>query len=153
MSRGRKSETNPAARLQEALEKLASRDRADLGDRLVNLLAVVVEEAAVRPSFARRLTKALSQEIKDGGGQPRRRSRSQRRPPGVLDPFELYKDGEDELRQQLETLDVEQLKDIIAEHGMDRDRLAMKWRTPRRLIERIVETVSARVSKGDVFRD
>ena len=40
---------------------------------------------------------------------------------------------------------------MIAEHGMDRDKLAMKWKTPDRLIERIVDTVRSRSAKGDVF--
>jgi hypothetical protein len=55
------------------------------------------------------------------------------------------------LREHLEACNVEQLKDIIAANGMDHDRLALKWKNPQRLIERIVETVIARSQKGDVF--
>jgi hypothetical protein len=55
------------------------------------------------------------------------------------------------LQDQLSLLTVGQLKDIISEHGMDRDKLAMKWQTPGRLIERIVTTVTSRAHKGDVF--
>ena len=40
-------------------------------------------------------------------------------------------------------LDVDQLKDVVAQHQMDRAKLAMKWRTPERLIDLIVtQTIS-----------
>jgi hypothetical protein len=79
------------------------------------------------------------------------RIRGGRRPPGPFDPYEVYTKGEDALREHLEACNVEQLKDIIAANGMDHDRLALKWKNPQRLIERIVETVIARSQKGDVF--
>lgn len=140
--------------LEEALEKLLRRDEVDLSRALARLAAAVAEEAAVRPSFARKLRRALRGNGSRGKDSKQRgRSRSLRRPSGVLDPFELYKLGEAHLRRELGHLEVDQLKDIIAEHGMDRDRLAMKWKTPGRLIDRIAETVKTRTSKGAVFRD
>jgi hypothetical protein len=70
-----------------------------------------------------------------------------------LDPFALYANGgEDGLRTRLEALDLEQLRDIIAEHGMDHDRLAMKWKDQARVVERIVERVGTRSAKGSAFR-
>ena len=74
-------------------------------------------------------------------------------PPMPIDPFAAHGFGQEpELRRQLEQLDAEQLKDIIAEHGMDRAKLAMRWKTCARLIDLIVETVAARAKKGDAFR-
>jgi len=35
---------------------------------------------------------------------------------------------------------------------MDTDRLAMKWRDPSRVVNRIVERVIDRAAKGDAFR-
>jgi hypothetical protein len=49
-------------------------------------------------------------------------------------------------------LELEELRDIIAEHGMDADKLAMKWKDASRLVERIVERVGARSEKGSAFR-
>jgi hypothetical protein len=60
--------------------------------------------------------------------------------------------GEATLRERLTELDLEQLRDIIAEHGMDTDRLAMKWRDRSRVVDRIVERVVDRAAKGDAFR-
>ena len=65
----------------------------------------------------------------------------------------VYRDGGDDgLRGKLASLSVYELKDIIAEHGMDCDKLAMRWKTATRLQDRIVERVIARESKGDAFR-
>ena len=79
-------------------------------------------------------------------------TRSSRRGPAVLDPFALYAEGKDVLRRRLEVLDIERLKDIVAEHGMDSPKLAMKWKTRGRLMELIIKTVSDRAHKGDAFR-
>lgn len=71
----------------------------------------------------------------------------------VFDPVELYhQKGEKHLRQQLQHLEVTQLKDMIAEHGMDSSRRAMRWKKRDRLIELIVQTASCRARKGNAFR-
>ena len=134
--------------LGAALRGLADDGREELAGRLARFLTVVAKEAKTRRSFSQALLKALG----DGGSEAPSSPRPHRRQPGPVDPFELYERGESELRLQLRELDTEQLKDIIAEHAMDRDKLAMKWKTPDRLIERIVETVKSRVAKGEAFR-
>lgn len=68
-----------------------------------------------------------------------------------MDPFALYEKGETELRRALEQLDVERLKDIVAEHGMDQARLAMRWKATPRLVELIVASVKSRAHKGEAF--
>ena len=82
----------------------------------------------------------------------KRPKRNHRRAPGPLDPFEIMESGEDALRTQLMRLSVEQLKDIVAEHGMDRAKLAMKWKTSDRLVDLIISTVRSRAKKGIAFR-
>ncbi|MFZ2526863.1 MAG: hypothetical protein WAX14_04290, partial [Rhodococcus sp. (in: high G+C Gram-positive bacteria)] len=80
-------------------------------------------------------------------------ARRGKRSAGPFDPFAVYRaDGEDGLRARLAPLDLEQLKDIVAEHNMDYDRLAMRWRTASKLHDRIVERVRAASTKGDAFR-
>ena len=117
----------------ESLVKLNA-SRPEVAEILAKLVGVVADEAARTPRFAKALTAALS----SGSAQPApKQTRSRRRAPGVIDPFAIYGDvGEDGLRQQLGQLDLEQLRDIIAEHGMDHDRLASKWKTPKRVIGR-----------------
>ena len=55
------------------------------------------------------------------------------------------------LRSRLSILTIDQLKNIVAEHGIDTTKLAMKWRTPERLVALIVSTVRGRLAKGTAF--
>lgn len=74
-----------------------------------------------------------------------------RRPPAVLDPVALATHGEDQLRAELAPLTIDQLKDIVADYGMDRDSLAMRWKIAGRVIDRIVEVSMSRARKGSAF--
>lgn len=148
-----------------ALDALGEHD-AELARQLSALLILVADEASRSGRFARALRSALAEQQParrdqgPGDGSPRSSRRSptgtrarNRRPAGVLDPFALYADsGEGLLRERLAELDIELLRDIVAEHGMDTDRLAMKWKDPQRVIDRIVDRVSARSAKGSAFR-
>lgn len=129
-------------------------------NQLSRAFETILEEARRRPEFAERLAKALN-----AGAAPRSsslaprpakspagRGRNRRSRP-VLDPLQLYSDGEDRLREGLAGLSIEQLKDIVAEHGMDTRRLAMRWKRRDRLEELIVTTVRTRLAKGSAFRE
>lgn len=60
----------------------------------------------------------------------------------MIEPFAVFAEsGEAGLRSRLGELTLEQLRDVVSEHGMDHDRLAMKWRDPQRGIDRIVDRV------------
>ncbi|MGX7732181.1 hypothetical protein ACWPOB_23365 [Rhodococcus sp. 2H158] len=125
---------------------------------LVRLVQVIADEAARTPRFANALASALTatgEATPPAAPAPRKAPAARRgtRAPGPFDPFAAFRDGgEAGLRAQLAPLDVEQLKDIVAEHAMDYDRLAMRWRTPKKLQDRIVERVKALTTKGDAFR-
>lgn len=133
----------------EALLKLGE-TRPDLAVMLTKLVAAVAEEASRTSRFANKLQSALASSTEVEAPSPRR---ARRRQQGVIDPFAVYGEvGESGLRERLRELDLEQLRDIVAQHGMDHDRLAMKWKNPERVIARITEKVSSRVSKGSAFR-
>lgn len=86
----------------------------------------------------------------EGDGEGRRKGG--RRAAAVLDPVQVIRHGEEELRKQLTPLDLEQLRDIVAQYGMDPGKLVMKWKDTERVIDRIVEMASARAKKGEAFR-
>jgi hypothetical protein len=123
------------------------------------LFAEIAHEAEVNREFAERLGLIIGPDIR----VPRRpkhaqespdRTRPHRRNPGALDPFKIFGErGGEGLRGSLRELNLEQLKDIVAEHGMDQAKLAMKWRTTDRLIDLIATTVRERARKGDAFRE
>jgi len=112
----------------------------------------VLEEMDRNPGFADRVGHAL----RGLGAEVQRRrtpARRGRRAPGVLDPFAiLASGGQEELRRQLGALDIDRLRDIVAEHGMDTSKLAMRWKSSERLLDFIVSTVSDRAVKGHAFR-
>src|SRR4051812_21139225 len=113
---------------------------------LRRLFDVLLAEAEANPGFAKRLLAVFARTVESTSRSAPGRPRlvGGRRPPGVLDPFAVYKEGAKRLQDKLGELDVDQLKDVIAEHGMDASRLAAKWKTPERLIDLIMSTVSSR---------
>lgn len=152
-------------------------DSKDAG--LLRALAeAVIEEAAKNPAFSKKIAAILHYGNASGAGQydraksaapkpepaaegttpkaasakPAARRAGNRRDPAVLNPIEIAELGEQALTARLNELDEKQLKDIIAEFGMDQSKLAMKWRKKERLVGFIVERALARASKGDAFR-
>lgn len=76
-----------------------------------------------------------------------------RRQPSPLDPYAVAaSDGVEGLREQLQHLDVEQLKDIVAAYGMNNDRRAMGWTDHGRLVERILARTDFGATQGSAFR-
>jgi hypothetical protein len=143
----------PLRETEEALGKLSA-SHPELARALVRVLGVVASEAGRTPRFARALSRAITPPEPHTASRPTERPRrSSRRAPGVIEPFTVFAEvGETGLRSRLGELDLEQLRDIVSEHGMDHDRLAMKWKDPRRVIDRIVERVESRTEKGAAFR-
>ena len=128
----------------------------DVAVALAQIVQAIADEAARTPRFA----KALGEALTAGGGvvapappTPAAPRNTTARSKGVLDPFSVFAaSGGAGLRARLKTLNTEQLKDIVTEHSMNYDKAAMRWKTPPRLIDRIVERVRARATKGDVLR-
>ena len=128
---------------------------------LYKIARAVSDEADRNPEFAEKLQSILKPNVRDrrrevrskrsirGGGA---RRPANRRPAALLDPIALAQKGEDVLRTALEPLTLDQLKDIVADYGMDQKKLVMKWKTSSRVIERIVEISISRAHKGEAFR-
>ena len=159
-----------SARVVTAIQQLAVAN-GELANVLAALAAVVAEEALQNPGFGARLSEvfdsgrghlaadashmiaATTVASASGGVHMKPRAKRARRAPGPWDPFAVYADvGEAGLREQLSRLELEQLRDIIAEHGMNTDGLAMRWTKPDRVVSRIVDRVVDRAAKGDAFR-
>lgn len=116
------------------------------------IMAVILDEVRKNPDFAAKLGNAVGEEKPAVQFQQTRTKRSRRRSPAAFDPIAAYDDGENVLRQKLEPLNLEQLRDIVAEYGMDPGKLVMKWKTAARVIDHIVETSAKRACKGGAFR-
>lgn len=116
------------------------------------IIEEVLFELERNPDLADRLRLVLNPKRSSKATSPEGR-RPRRRAPSAFDPFAVYEEGgESSLHNRLRELDLERLKDMVADHGMDPMKLAMKWRTQDRLVDLIVRTVHDRARKGDAFR-
>jgi hypothetical protein len=129
---------------------------------LAALVREIADEADRNPAFRERIEQALGMTHASADAPPARKTAfkaeepkrpSNRRAPAALDPVQLARQGEDVLRAALGKLDIEQLRDVVADYGMDTGKLVIKWRTPDRIIDRIVEVARQRAHKGSAFRD
>lgn len=116
--------------------------------RLQHIFSVLAEAVKKDPILSQRIEEAIGGSVAQS---PQSQKRS-RRKPALFDPFAEYSHGEGSLLAKLRQLDVEALKDIVAQYGMDPSKLAMKWKTSDRIIDHIVTTVRARAQRGDAFR-
>jgi hypothetical protein len=78
--------------------------------------------------------------------------RGNRRTPALFDPIGEGELGEARLREKLGGLDLEQLRDVVADFRMDPNKLVMKWKDREKVIDHIVLTSMTRRQKGDAFR-
>ena len=122
---------------------------------LLDLARVIADYADRDQMFASQIVEALGLKEKPPRPKPARGSTNRpknRRPAAVLDPIQLVRDGEAKLRAALSGLTHEQLRDIVADYGMDPGKLVMKWKDVGRITDRIIELSLARAQKGDAFR-
>jgi hypothetical protein len=160
----------PQVHAVAAIEQLAATDGV-LAEVLAGLTTAIAEEALQNSGFRARLNEVLANDrgrsmevapledpITPVAPASRRvpaktKPKRGRRAPGLWDPYNVYAEvGEEGLKNRLSQLELEQLRDIIAEHGMNTDGLAMRWTKAERVIGRIVERVVDRAAKGDAFR-
>jgi hypothetical protein len=120
--------------------------------RVRALCRQLVKRAEANPADASALADVLTGVLAGGSETKRATRRTGRRAAPVVDPFEIYREDPDALADRLAKLNLEQLRDVVAYHGMDPRRLVMKWKRPDRVVTHIVETVQARSRKGDAFR-
>jgi hypothetical protein len=127
----------------------------NLKSALNDLVRAIVIEAERNPAFSKQLERALglNENARTAVNKARRTPvrAAHRRTPAVLDPLELVRQGEPVLRARLAELTLEQLKDVVADYGMDPGKLVLKWKTPERIIDRIVEVSTGRARKGEGF--
>ncbi len=116
---------------------------------LQELMKVIIEEANRNPEFAKQIETALGLEPKREKEETGRGAH--RRTAAIVDPILLAREGEEALRSGLAPLTLDQLRDIVAQYGMDPGKLVMKWKTQDRVINRIVDYSVARVKKGEAF--
>lgn len=123
---------------------------------LIDLARVIADQAERDPEFADLIVAALGLKEKSSTRLELQRGSADRpknrRPAAVFDPILLVRNGEAQLRARLAELTLEQLRDVVADYGMDPGKVVMKWKDSHRIADRIVELSLARAQKGDAFR-
>lgn len=100
------------------------------------------------PQFAAEVEAALTKLLQPAS-PPRRRG------PGLeaaFDPFVVQRESPERLRDALDALEIEQLKDIVTVYALDPRKLALKWKTKERLVDLICQVVEQRNDRGSAFR-
>jgi len=124
-----------------------------LRTKLLDLAKAVADAVDRDPELASRLSEIFgAAPASPKKPEPAPGRAKNRRPAAVLDPVVVVGEGEDALRSQLSALSLDQLRDVVAEYGMDQGKLVMKWKDTARIIDRIVEIAAARAQKGHAFR-
>lgn len=118
--------------------------------KLKALYDLVIKEAENNEVFAEKLELIMLNPEKERKTGSTKRS-GNRRDRAILDPILLAEEGKLS-KEVLEPLTDKELKDIIADYGMDPSKLAMKWKDRDRVIKLIIDTSQRRASKGDAFR-
>lgn len=68
--------------------------------------------------------------------------------------FQIFlEEGEQSLREKLDSLDPPSLKKIIRQHSFDPTKRSNKWRKKERLVDHIITRVSERSEKGRAFEE
>ncbi|MEP9417651.1 hypothetical protein ABLE92_25360 [Gordonia sp. VNQ95] len=131
---------------------------------IAGLTRVIIDEADKSTRFAAALVGVIDSLRSDGAAPtpvaasapaPRKRApaKKQARRPAILDPFVVYREsGATGLAEKLGALDLEQLRDIIAEEELDTRKETGRKRSTAVISAWIVERVEASENKGSVFR-
>ncbi|EPO5341455.1 hypothetical protein ACUB1R_001588 [Klebsiella oxytoca] len=115
--------------------------------KMTLLFKAIVDEMYENKEFARRI-----EDIFGNDTELSPRKKSVRRNKAIIDPIEIYRQSNKQnLEVELSKLDIEQLKDIVAEYGMDSQKLIMKWKQKEKIENKIVEITQSRAEKGTAF--
>ena len=129
---------------------------------LSGLTRVIAAEAARTPRFAAALAEVMGSVGPENSAAPppvrtpRKRAtpvKKVTRQPGAFDPFVVLREsGEGALAELLSSLDLDGLRDNIAEQELDTRKETGRKRKPEVLAGWIVDRVNALESKGSAFR-
>lgn len=121
----------------------------EIAQRVARILRLLAEKIEENPDVLKEMELSLG----DIPTVSRKKEKTEE-PPIDFDIFQIFAEGgEQALQQKLELLDLRTLKRIVGQHGFDPSKLAEKWRNKERLVNLIIDRVSARSDKGKVFKE
>lgn len=117
----------------------------EIEKQLSKFFKVIQDEIRTNPKFAQKIEHIFNDDklIKNN---------SKRKAAALNPEILLLERGEVQLINELNALDLEDLRDIISEFGMDPSKRAIKWKTKDKVVDYIVEVSRNRSTKGNAFR-
>jgi hypothetical protein len=103
-----------------------------MSNPLAKVFAELLREVASNPQLREKIERHFATAPASVASSAAAKRRNRRNEPTV-DPYVLLQQGESALRTALESLDLEQLKDVISAFALDSARLALKWKDRKRL--------------------
>ncbi|RUL52019.1 hypothetical protein [Lysinibacillus antri] len=118
--------------------------------KLMDLFQVILQETKSNQDFAEKVAIIFSDSESKSASKT---TSPKKRNPAPFNPeIVLEEKGEEELLHALKALDVDGLKDIVSQFGMDPAKNVMRWRKKDKYIAHIFEVTQNRLKKGNVFR-
>ncbi|BDH60246.1 hypothetical protein MTP04_03760 [Lysinibacillus sp. PLM2] len=143
--------------------------------KLLELFKVILQEINVNKEFAKKIEMVFSEKEVHKNEQKGKSSRkpklettasatttttstttkkrTRKRNPALFNPeIVLSEKGKEGLFDSLNQLEIDQLKDIVSEYGMDPAKKVMRWRTKEKIVTHILEVTNNWMQKGEAFR-
>lgn len=137
-----------------------SMNHSELRNRLKKLAALIAEQAESDPKFAEQIEELLNISNRGSKSKVRPNKLGDEQSPKInmpigsaQDPFEVFRSADYHgFLSWLESLPVDELREIVRQQRFDPSRLSDRWKKKARFIELISERVWARSRQGDTFR-
>jgi hypothetical protein len=119
--------------------------------QIASFLMIIAKKIEVDEEFAKSIFSQLEE------NHPVTKNTSKKKKSTQLDDtkiniFEIYQNqGPEGLLGLLESLELQGLKKIVLENGLDPAQKVRRWRKKEKIMNHIVESVCKQMSKGDAF--
>lgn len=119
--------------------------------KLKEIIEIILEEAKKNKDFEEALKGALYREKSDLV-KAKTKCRIKRESAKINPLIEVEK-GENDLRQKLEELNIQELKNVIYDYGLDNMKNSVRWKKKEKFVNLIIEMSKKKISKGNAFRE
>jgi hypothetical protein len=121
--------------------------RKQIASILMNIAKKIEEDG----EFAKIIFSQLEENKSEGKNNAKKLSKSNQLETKI-NIFEIHQNqGSEGLLGFLESLDLQGLKKLVAENGLDPAQKVRRWRKKEKVINHVIESVSKQMSKGEAF--
>ncbi|MBV7504823.1 hypothetical protein KW850_06040 [Bacillus sp. sid0103] len=120
--------------------------------QIAAILITVAKKIEEDEEFAKSIFDCLDERGEEIKNINNKKKSTKTTPTYDINIFEIYqKEGPQGLLLFLESLDLQGLKKIVVQNGLDPAQKVRRWRVKGKIISHIVDTVGKQMSKGEAF--